>query len=138
MEAMNYHLVFVYGTLRRGQYRDITNLEGVTAVGDGTISGQIFSVAGGAFPGLALSDKGTVVGEVYQVIPEVLKRLDDIEGYREADPSSSFYLRKKVNVTMADGTAKETWAYEAGRMAKGVFGPLIEGGDWVAHVKARG
>jgi gamma-glutamylcyclotransferase (GGCT)/AIG2-like uncharacterized protein YtfP len=61
-------LVFVYGTLRRGQRNDIHRYQPAPRyVADATISGTLYHL--GAYPGVVLGTSGSVVGEVYEIKP---------------------------------------------------------------------
>lgn len=85
-------LVFVYGTLRRGESSSLSesprfaNL--ATFVGESRINGDIYKL--GWFPGVKLpeeqepfdADKPTVVGEVFKIDALILPNmLDTYEGY---------------------------------------------------------
>src|SRR5579859_790866 len=94
-------LLFVYGTLRKGE-RAFRMMEGSTSLGEGTIQGAIYHL--GAFPGLKLTGDSVVVGELYEV--EGLHKFDHYEGY------PIMYERKKVPVQvkgLADPV--EAWVY---------------------------
>lgn len=122
------HLAFVYGTLRRGGVRAMPGLfPGAAFVGRGSVRGRLYDL--GEHPGLLLDESGTeVVGEVYEVDEETLKRLDAIE-------ATSYYWRERVEVTL-EGRGAECWVY--------VYDPeaypssvLIESGDWIEYAKAK-
>lgn len=100
------HLVFVYGTLRRG-YGNHRLLSGARVVGDGTTM-DTFVMFDGGFPRaatLAHASKarrhgrertmplaGRVVGELYAVDDATLARLDALEG------TPRLYRRETVRV----------------------------------------
>ena len=69
------HLVFVYGTLRLGQRNDI-NLKTPQPLfmGMAKVKGQLYSR--GWYPGIRLGGDQWVVGEVYDISPELLAQLD--------------------------------------------------------------
>ena len=126
---MSKHLVFVYGTLRRGGVRAMDELfPGAEFVGDARVSGRLYDL--GDFPGLLLDESGArqVVGEVYEVDDETLSRLDDIEA-----PSS--YWRKRVEVSVGN---RETacWVYEPDPKLYD-FRVLIASGDWIGYAKTK-
>jgi gamma-glutamylcyclotransferase (GGCT)/AIG2-like uncharacterized protein YtfP len=72
------YLVFVYGTLRVGQLNDI-NLKTPQPlfVGMAKVKGQLYSR--GWYPGIRLGGDQWVVGEVYDISPELLAQLDVLE-----------------------------------------------------------
>ena len=100
VEAQGLARVFVYGTLKRG-YGNHRILEGGRArfVGTERISGAMHDY--GAFPAVTLAAAGTVHGEVYEVTPETLRRLDVLEG------TPTFYQRTRVSMS----TGGEAWVY---------------------------
>src|SRR6185503_3972170 len=86
---MNKHLVFVYGSLRRGSAGAMsTRFPRTRFIADAKISGTLYDL--GAYPGLLVDE-------------ETLKRLDDYE-------APSLYWRKQVEVSV--GTDRKTcWVY---------------------------
>jgi gamma-glutamylcyclotransferase (GGCT)/AIG2-like uncharacterized protein YtfP len=124
----NMHLVFVYGTLRRGGVRAMSErFPSSEFIGTAQIRGTLYDL--GAFPGLLLNETNSLVlGEVYEVDDETLNRLDDIE-------ASSYYIRKQVEVSL--GTDRTTcWIY--------VYDPqfysprtVIASGNWIEYAKTK-
>ncbi len=92
--------VFVYGTLKRGFWNHRLLSDGRACfIGRDRVKGQMHSL--GAFPSVALTTKGTVHGEVYEVTADTLARLDLIEGVPR------FYQRTRVRMS----TGMEAWIY---------------------------
>ena len=125
---MNQHLVFVYGTLRRGGVRAMPLIfPDATFIDDAKVPGSLYDF--GAYPGLLLDESNSlVVGEVYEVDDEILKKLDEIE-------TDSHYRRKQVELFVGEGR-KMGWVY--------VYDPqfysrlvLIESGDWIEYAKTK-
>jgi gamma-glutamylcyclotransferase (GGCT)/AIG2-like uncharacterized protein YtfP len=125
---MNKHLVFVYGTLRRGGMRAMPIIfPDSTFIDNAKVHGRLYDL--GAYPGLLLDESNSlVVGEVYEVDDEILNKLDDIE-------AESHYWRKQVELPFGD-RRKICWVY--------VFNPefysrliLIESGDWIEYAKTK-
>jgi gamma-glutamylcyclotransferase (GGCT)/AIG2-like uncharacterized protein YtfP len=82
--------VFVYGTLKKG-YRNHRLLEGSNYIGEGKISGyDLYDL--GSFPGI-IRGKGEVVGEIYEIDQETLKRVDMLES------EGQLYSRVPVEVS---------------------------------------
>jgi gamma-glutamylcyclotransferase (GGCT)/AIG2-like uncharacterized protein YtfP len=67
--------------------------------------------------------------------PAVLAALDEIEGYRPAEPERSLYTRVLTDVTLDDGRVFPAWAYfynaPLGRAER------IESGDYLEHLNVR-
>jgi len=76
---MKKHLVFVYGTLRRGGARAMSiRFPNSKFIADAKVSGSLYDL--GAYPGLLLNESNSlVIGEVYEVDDETLNKLDDFE-----------------------------------------------------------
>ncbi|MBC7608772.1 MAG: gamma-glutamylcyclotransferase [Polaromonas sp.] len=126
--------VFVYGTLRRGEQRDINLLQPTPVyIGCGQTPGLLYDL--GAYPGVRLGGSQRVHGEIYQISPELERQLDEIE---EVWPQQTGeYTRQKVRVEFtgvsaasASGSQQTCLVYEiAERRTVGM--PVIASGDWL-------
>ena len=118
--------VFVYGTLRRGDVRDITRLQPAPVfIGMASVAGLLYDL--GPYPGLLLGGEGRVVGEVYAIDAELERVLDEIE---EVWPQQTGeYSKRDVSVQLDGATAVGCLVYEINpeRLAGH---PVITGGDW--------
>ena len=125
---MNKHLVFVYGTLRRGSVRAMSiRFPRSRFVADAKVSGSLYDL--GAYPGLLLDDSNSlVIGEVYEVDDETLSKLDDLE-------SSSHYWRKQVKISIGNQSRK-CWIYAPNPEAFSRR-TLIASGDWLEYAKTK-
>jgi gamma-glutamylcyclotransferase (GGCT)/AIG2-like uncharacterized protein YtfP len=96
--------VFVYGTLRRGEERDINRLAPAPRwVGHASVAGTLHHL--GAYPGLVLGGQDLVRGEVYEISPELERQLDEIE---EVWPQQSGeYIRREVPVALDHPPAQQ-------------------------------
>jgi gamma-glutamylcyclotransferase (GGCT)/AIG2-like uncharacterized protein YtfP len=125
---MKTHLVFVYGTLRRGSARAMSiRFPKSRLVAEAKVSGSLYDL--GAYPGLLLDESNSlVIGEVYEVDDEILNNLDDFE-------SSSHYWRKQVKISI--GThIKKCWIYAPNPEAFSRH-TLITSGDWIEYAKTK-
>jgi len=125
---MNKHLVFVYGTLRRGGAGAMSiRFPDSKFIADAKVSGSLYDL--GAYPGLLLDESNSlVIGEVYEVDDEILNKLDAFE-------ASSFYWRKQVEISL--GTHNRIcWIYEPNPES---YSPrtLITSGDWIEYAKTK-
>ncbi|KAB7623625.1 gamma-glutamylcyclotransferase [Alkalilimnicola sp. S0819] len=115
--------VFVYGSLRRGEYNH-------SVLGDSPLLGPCRSAPGyqlydlGPYPAVVRGGQGRVLGEVYAVDRTVFAALDRLEGYPE------FYDRQLMATPYG-----EAWIYFA-RDAAADWVPVPEG-DWAAWLRAR-
>ena len=104
-------------------------------VGRGSIRAALFDL--GLYPAAVPAPDRRVWGEVYEVtdIESVLPALDGIEGFTPQQPDQSLYVRDRVEVTMADGSAAQAWVYfynaPLGRARR------IASGDYLEHIRAR-
>ena len=127
---MKKHLVFVYGSLRRGGPGGMeARFPGAQFIADAKVNGSLYDL--GDYPGLVLDEsKSLVTGEVYEVDDELLSELDNFE-------ASSHYCRAQVEVSVG-GYSRSCWIY----VPEG--GPdfysertLIISGDWTEYAKAK-
>jgi gamma-glutamylcyclotransferase (GGCT)/AIG2-like uncharacterized protein YtfP len=135
MNALATRHVFVYGTLRKGEERDINRLRPAPQwVGRARVAGVMHHL--GSYPGLVLGGMGVVHGEVYAVSPELERVLDEIE---EVWPQQTGeYTRREVMVQLDTTPARELLCvlYEISpERTRGK--PVIAGGDWVLHRTGR-
>jgi gamma-glutamylcyclotransferase (GGCT)/AIG2-like uncharacterized protein YtfP len=126
---MSSHLVFVYGTLRRGNARAMSiRFPNSRFIADAKVSGSLYDL--GEYPGLLLDESNSlVIGEVYEVDDETLSKLDDIE-------ASSDYCRKQVETS---GTHRmRCWIYVPENNPELISRrTLITSGDWVEYAKTK-
>jgi gamma-glutamylcyclotransferase (GGCT)/AIG2-like uncharacterized protein YtfP len=127
---MTKHLVFIYGSLRRGSAGAMSiRFPGSKFMGDAKVSGSLFDL--GAYPGLQLDGSNSlVIGEVYEVDDELLTRMDEFE-------ASSQYRRKRVEVSL--GTEKKAcWIYVPEENPE-LYAQrrLITSGDWIEYAKTK-
>lgn len=127
--------VFVYGTLRKGEERDINRLRPAPQwVGRAQVAGVMHHL--GSYPGLVLGETGVVRGEVYAVSPELERVLDEIE---EVWPQQTGEYTKREVVVQLDSTPPRELLcvlYEISP-ERTLGKPVIAGGDWVLHRTGR-
>jgi len=125
---MNSHLIFIYGSLRRGNVTAISiRFPNSGFIAEATVRGNLYDL--GAFPGLVVSESNsTVNGELYEVDDELLSKLDEFE-------ASTNYLRKQVEISFNDHN-ETGWTYEPDP-AFHSFHTLITSGDWMEYAKTK-
>lgn len=127
------HIAF-YGTLmsEAPPLPGAPSLSGlVTVVGPCVLAGTLHDL--GSYPALAPGE-GRVAGELCRIVsPDALAILDVWEDYVADDEDGSEYVRRRVTLLQPAGTA---WTYEFNRPQARL--PVIDGGDWIAHVRDRG
>jgi|SRR5687767_1519436 len=127
---MSRHLVFVYGSLRRGNAGAMSvRFPEATYVAEGKVRGSLYDL--GEYPGLVLDGESSfVTGELYEVDEETLYRLDKFE-------LTSDYSRRQVEVERGS-ERMDCWIYVPERDTEFFIDcELIESGDWIAHVRSR-
>ena len=131
--------VFVYGTLRKGEQRDINRLQPAPRwVGRAQVAGLMHHL--GSYPGLVLGGPGVVQGEVYAVSAELERVLDQIE---EVWPQQTGEYTKREVVVQLDANAEPSGLRGEARELLCVLyeiapertqgKPVIASGDWVLH-----
>ena len=116
-------LLFVYGTLLRGECREHV-LASARYLGERTTRDEWTFVEchGGAFPALLPDGEQVVHGELYAVAPEHVRACDAIEGHPD------FYRRTRI--TLDDGTECETYVLPTDFASRFAADTVIESGDW--------
>jgi gamma-glutamylcyclotransferase (GGCT)/AIG2-like uncharacterized protein YtfP len=119
-------LLFVYGTLKRGEenHRWLSTHH-PRFLGEARIQGRLFRIKGQSYPGAAPTrSRRYVRGELYELTrpDEALKKLDKFEGTDEG-----LFVRRLAEVWIG-GQKKKAWTYfypgrkdKAGAIAEGKF-----------------
>jgi len=127
--------LFVYGTLMRGFDHPMARLLAAHAdfVGEATCRGRLFLIK--HYPGLLLSDSATdrVHGELFRLRApdELLAEFDMYEACGEGFPEPTEYLRRLIEVRLADGATAKAWTYLYNWPVKEL--PRIESGRFLEH-----
>jgi len=114
--ARERQLVFVYGTLKRGEQNHHW-LEGASWQGEAELPGVVLHDLG-PFP-MAVVGAGLALGEVYAVEGSGLAKLDELEGYPR--------LYNRQVMELVDG--RRAWVY-LGRPRQVRHAPVLRGGVW--------
>ncbi|MDE2380188.1 gamma-glutamylcyclotransferase family protein [Bradyrhizobium sp.] len=127
--------LFVYGTLMRGFDHPMARLLSGHAdfLGEATCRGRLHLVK--HYPGLVLSDEAAdiVHGELFRLHTpeELLREFDMYEACGEGFPEPTEYLRRLVEVRLADGAAEQAWTYVYNWPVTDL--PRIESGRFLEH-----
>ena len=125
--------LFAYGTLQPDHTPgEIAHAVGkLEPVGKGSVRGVLYDL--GEYPGAVLrpSSRKKIFGTVFRLSgdPNVLRELDEYEGFDPKAPEASLFVRSLHPVTLTRGETLRCWVYEynkepgAGRVvATGRFG----------------
>jgi gamma-glutamylcyclotransferase (GGCT)/AIG2-like uncharacterized protein YtfP len=128
VQQMNKHLIFIYGSLRRGSANAMSKrFPASKFVAEATIGGRLYDL--GEYPGLVIgASNSRVIGEVYEVDDDLLIKLDEFE-------ASTKYLRRQVEISF-DDHVETGWTYEPDS-AFHSFQTLITSGDWMEYAKTK-
>ena len=99
--------VFVYGTLKQGFYNHGV-LAGATYIGTDIVTGYSL-VDLGAYPGAVEDNEGAIIGEVYYINPEILERLDILEG--EGTLYKRIFVNGEIQENMEMYVYNNSWGY---------------------------
>ena len=113
------NLIFVYGTLRSDESRNII-LKDSEYIGIFKTAPKYTMINLGSFPGMLMYGSTPITGEIYVVTNSVLKILDQIEG------PPDFYKREQINIKNFD----KIQAYCLDK-DKYFSYPEIESGNWL-------
>jgi gamma-glutamylcyclotransferase (GGCT)/AIG2-like uncharacterized protein YtfP len=107
--------LFTYGTLHPGRApaEIAPSVEKFRPVGEGFVPGVLYDL--GDYPGAVLdpSSPQQVSGTVFQ-LPEdgdLLRQLDEYEGFNPDAPEQSLFLRVQCPVVLATGGVLNCWVY---------------------------
>jgi gamma-glutamylcyclotransferase (GGCT)/AIG2-like uncharacterized protein YtfP len=116
-------LLFLYGSLMRGQSAHRLLRGRATFVDEATVAGTLLDL--GRFPGV-VAGRGRVRGEVWRFeAPEVLRTLDEYEGYN--------FERRTTTATLASGRRVRAWLYRYRPRATASTFTVVPEGDWRRH-----
>lgn len=121
MSRVDHQLLFVYGTLRKGE-GNYPLLENARPCGMGVTRDGFALVDIGPFPGMIRKPGYRVVGEVYEVDERVLLNVDRLEGH------PGFYRR--IRITLADGRVAWCYLYPESESEDAM---VIDSGDWCSR-----
>ena len=146
MQLLPARYLFVYGTLRRGEERDVNLLSPrPEALGVGMAHGVLYDL--GAYPGMQVGEQGCtskVHGEIYCVTAELEQLLDQIE---EVWPQQTGeYAKREIWVHMDSSSTLnriQTPSQTSSKLKCLVYAvsalhahgkPIISSGDWVSYL----
>lgn len=117
-------LVFVYGTLRKGQH-NASVLGASPYRGDARTARDYRLLHLGGFPAIVPVARpgagAAIVGEVYECDARTMRDLDRLEG------APDFYYRTQVTLDTGD----QAWIYILNRDNDNAAYPVIPSGDWL-------
>ncbi|EWM49103.1 putative amino acid aldolase/racemase [Bordetella holmesii 70147] len=130
--------VFVYGTLRSGEINDLNHvaarhgLPQPRALGQGRVPGYLVDF--GDWPGLVpVADGRWVMGDIYQIDPQLLPLLDHIEDV--GAPGGSCFMRTEIAVQTTQGPIRcQYYPVDPAHLQDA---PGITDDDWVSYRAAR-
>jgi len=113
--------LFAYGTLLPERApSDVAHIVArLRAIGEGTLRGTLYDF--GDYPGAVLDDSSQTLihGTIFELPQdrELLRELDEYEGFDPADASGSLFVRQVQPVTLATGELLRCWVYVYNRPA---------------------
>jgi gamma-glutamylcyclotransferase (GGCT)/AIG2-like uncharacterized protein YtfP len=126
-------LVFAYGTLRPALWPEALRLwlASASCVGRGSVRGRLYDFGPHPAGVLDLNDHRRIHGEVIALPdePDLLKKLDEYEGYDPDRPERCDYVRITCRVWMTTGQEVTCWLYAYTRDPGSAV--LIPHGDYV-------
>ncbi|MCA0988709.1 gamma-glutamylcyclotransferase family protein [Guptibacillus algicola] len=122
------HIVFVYGTLRKGESNHHV-IEGATLLEEYSWTSGALYDTGAGYPAMFGSSEHVVYGEIYEVDDTYLSRIDVLEGFQEGR-SANLYDRVIQTVHSKEKTYDAITYIMKTRSSS--FGQ-IDSGDWVIY-----
>jgi gamma-glutamylcyclotransferase (GGCT)/AIG2-like uncharacterized protein YtfP len=139
MSSSQSHIVFVYGTLRRGYGGVMSNWLARYAgyLGAATVRGRLYDT--GSYPALVTSSRPDerVAGDLYLLSkPQQLAKLDRFEGIGPGQRRPYEYRRDWLDVTDERGERLGAWVYVYAWSTNGLR--RISGGDYLKRCRRGG
>lgn len=122
-------MVFVYGTLRKGEVNH-RFLENKACIAEQSWTTGLLYDTGCGYPAMKRSPHSRIYGELYSITVDDLKRLDQLEDYKEGG-SNNLYDRIEQTV-FTDKGAFIAYVYVANN--ENLLKRIIKNGDWKEHV----
>jgi len=129
------HLLFVYGTLLQPGNAFADHLaRHCRFLYPAAIRGTLYDL--GEYPGLIIhpNDTNKVTGNVYEVDDEVLKLIDDYEGYGEDEDQPNLYVRDLLTIE-TNRSATDAWVYIYNHPVNGM--QIIASGDYLQYLSQK-
>ena len=102
------HLIFVYGTIKRGYINHRRVLSSATFVSEAKTEPRFVILYDGHLPYMIAKDEGLAVqGEIFAVDDDTLSGLDRLEGHPD------FYIRTPIKATLPCGQIVDAFVYLA-------------------------
>ena len=118
--SIHTHLIFVYGTLRKGQGNHRL-LERSKFIRNAKTKLR-YALYGNGVPFLSRTKAvSQITGEVYSIDNATLSRLDELEGHPD------MYKREQAEVVLQNGTELNAWIY----FHDTAHGDVIQSGDFL-------
>src|SRR5271166_1887703 len=111
--------LFVYGTLdpEHAPAEIAPMVARFHPVGRASIQGVLYDL--GEYPGAIFEGAGRrkISGTVFRIPddPEILRRLDEYEGFTPSNPGQSLFIRESRPVQLVDGRVRRCWMYTYNR-----------------------
>lgn len=115
-------LVAVYGTLRQGQPNAWLMSDAKFIGFDHLPAISLYDLS--VFPAAIESGEDDLTVEIYQINESLLRRLDQLEGFKPTKQKDSYFVRKLMPTAYG-----KAWLYLFNRSIK--LKPKIASGDWV-------
>ena len=133
------HKIFVYGTLRQGQYNyDIYLKNNATFLNFGFIQGELYEIKGKVYPAFLPEGNHMIIGEIYEVDEEVLRKVDAMEECIDEDETKNEYIKKNCSIYNDQGQVIDdlpVYVYNMNNpMNVPRLGNVIECRDYVQHI----
>ena len=125
------YLLFVYGTLRKGEKNHYLIRKAECIEQNVYIYGSMYDTGAG-YPAIRLDASQKVCGELYRIDDEMLRIVDRLEGYRP-ERNENLYERIHIQV-FGEDREYEALVYVAGTSLNGLT-DCIQSGDWVQYRK---
>lgn len=129
MILMDNILLAAYGTLRKGYSNSILVDKKDNYLGKG-ITVEKYQMRASGIPFVNKKPDNNIVVDIWEITPEMLPRVDMLEGYDPNDHEGSWYKRELIDIELNNKIVK-AWLY----FNDTTRGQIVESGDYSDYRK---
>lgn len=134
--------IFVYGTLRKGMYNyDLYLKRENSFLQYAYVKGTLYTIQSKKYPALVLEGESMVLGEIYELNHEALKKIDEMEEYFGEDCIDNEYNKIICDIYDDNGDVIDrlsVYVYNTNNLAKEkLLGKEITCHDYVQYIKEK-
>ncbi|WP_413381137.1 gamma-glutamylcyclotransferase [Alkalihalobacillus sp. 1P02AB] len=128
------HLLFVYGTLRKGGTNDFYLKNAKCLENNVSVQGELYD-SGLGYPILYLESNRITYGDLYEINEQQLFEIDRLEDYQQGRLNNEYERVETLLLNTEYYVNISVLVYIAGKSFQKQKLPLISSGDWLLYIK---